>query len=87
MKSLFKIVLYLEVLKSNWAIFENPFQIGYLFVKVLEIDLKIHQMQVELDKKIETFQGKVSTFRQEIEVALSGYEKHPTPPNTKGYLG
>ena len=85
MKTLFKIILYLEVLKSNLAIFENPFQLGHLFGRVFEIDSEIRQMSI-IDNNIEIFHEKVLTFLQEIKVAslLAGYKKYPTPPNAKG---
>ena len=89
MKLIFKIILYFEVLKSNLAMFENPFQLRHLFGTMFEIDSKIRQIGILEQENIGTFQEKVSTFRQEIEIAseLKGCEKYPTPPNGKGYLG
>ena len=86
MKLLFKIILYLATLKSNLAIFENPFQIRHLFGRLFELDSKIRQNQYLVDENIKIFQDKVSNFRQEIETnaKLLGLEKFS---DNNGYLG
>ena len=67
MKSLLKIMLCFEFLRSNLAIFDNPFHLQHLFVRVLEIDSKIRQFGILEHEFIKKFQEKVFTFRQEIE--------------------
>ena len=86
MKSFFKIILYLATLKSNLAIFENPFQIRHLFGRLFELDSKIRQNQYLVDENIKIFQDRVSNFRQEIEknAQLLGFEKFS---DNNGYLG
>ena len=67
MKSLLKIILCFEFLRSSLAIFDNPFHLQDLFVRVLEIDSKIRQFGILEHEFIKMFQEKVFTFRQEIE--------------------
>ena len=67
MKSLLKIILCFEFLRSSLAIFDNPFHLQDLFVRVLEIDSKIRQFGILEHEFIKRFQEKVFTFRQEIE--------------------
>ena len=88
MQSLFKTLLCLEIVKSSLAIFENPFKLQHLFSRLFEIDSKLCQMAT-IDKDILIFQEKVLAFRQEIEVAMemAGRQKHPKPPNARGFLG
>ena len=67
MKSLLNIILCFEFLRSSLAIFDNPFHLQDLFVRVLEIDSKIRQFGILEHEFIKMFQEKVFTFRQEIE--------------------
>ena len=89
MNSVFKLFVYLEVLKSAIAIHENPFKLLHLFQKIFEIDSKLSEIKPIKDDNIIIFHEKVSRFHQEIEVAskAAGFEKCILPPNAKGYLG
>ena len=89
MKSIFKIVLWFEVLNLNLAVFENPFKLQALFGKMFEIDSKIHQIMDVRDINLKAVQERIFMFRQEIQITskLMGHEKYPRPPKARGYLG
>ena len=89
MKSIFKIILWFEVLKSNLAVFENPFKLQALFGKMFEIDSKIHQIMDVRDINLKAVQERIFIFRQEIKITseLMSHEKYPRPPKARGYLG
>ena len=63
-----KVTLCLILVKTNVAIFENPFQIRNLFGYVLEIGSKIVELRID-DENVNTLLKKISTFRHEIEEA------------------
>ena len=82
-----RVTLCLILVKTNVAIFENPFQIRNLFGYVLEIGSKIVELRID-DENVNTLLKKISTFRHEIEEAsrtsIQGRKKRmDPPPNTK----
>ena len=89
MKLIFKIIICLEILKLNSAVFENPFQLQALFGRVFEIDSKIIEISALQQENFEIFHKKISTFRHEIQniSELMNYEKIPKPPSSRGHLG
>ena len=89
MKSIFKIILWFQVLKLNLAVFENPFKLQALFGKMFEIDSKIRQIMDVGDISLKAVQERIFMFREEIQIAskLMGQGKYPRPPYARGYLG
>ena len=69
MKLLLKIVLCFQIVISNLALYENPFQLQQLFGTMFKIDRKIRHLREVDIKFIEKIQEKVYAFRQEIEDA------------------
>ena len=87
MRPVSNLAFYLVLIESSLAIFENPFLIRSLFGKLFQIESKIREINVAIDdRNVQTLLEKVTTFRNEIDVAskVAGYAKDS---KADGYLG
>ena len=87
MRPVSNLAFYLLLIESSLAIFENPFLLRSLFGKLFQIESKIREINVGIDdRNVQILLEKVSTFRNEIDVAskVAGYAKDS---KADGYIG